>query len=584
MDDLAVRQQFLGDLSAVRAVTPPAEPAVDSLDLVAMARGALNYLRGNPDPARAYECKFELGPLGIPFHQPLAVPPNQYGFDPISLGDTDCRMHTQYVHMRQMAGEEAEDVERGVARRVAGYLGSGSLAWINPAAWTGEPVEGLWISKWASAKILIRLADDYAASGDEGLRTQARAIFEALKGLAHWDGPRAYYPGGGVPVRDGDYLRQGWAAEHCKNYPFIVEPCLHYANLCGDGEALEFAVAMTEGFLAGSQPGQEYMRISPHTGSFQEHVHLHSHAFWGVAHLGAQLGEARYLDWAQRAYEWVRDHGTDYGWFPEFIPHSAHKAEICVVGDMLSTAAWLAQRHPHYYDHLERGVANLLRACQFALTPAFVALFERVHADLPAATVKEALAALRSLEGGFVAAPTPVDLVCKDDTLGQTGRSLNGIDMMGCCPPEGMRGLWEAWRWTVEERPECTRINLACSVRQAAATVTAFAPSAGRLQVEARRPGRYELRPPAWASREQVSLEVDGAAVAVQWSGPALAYVAREDVRPGQVLTLRWQPLAFTQDLVMRLVPRQHPRYTVQWLGNRVQSISPSGKYLPLFG
>ena len=554
------------------------------MDLAEMARGALNYLRGNPDPARDYECKFELGPLGIPCHLPLSVPPNQYGYDPISLGDTDCRMYSQWVHMREMAGVgEPDEVEQGVTRRVLGYLGEQDFAWLNPAAWTGEPVEGYWISKWATAKILTRLADDYAAGGPEATRAQARRLFLALKSLAHWDGPRAYYPGGGVPVKDGDYLRQGWAEEHCKNYPFIVEPCLHYANLCGDAEALDLAVAMAEGFLARSQPGQEYMQINPHTGNFEAHVHLHTHAVRGVALLGAQLGEARYLDWAERAYEFVRDHGTDYGWFPEFIPHHACKAEICVVGDMLSTAAALAQRRPHYYDHLERGLANLLRRCQFFLTPPFLALFERLHRDRSAEEMREALAALHRLEGGFVSAPTPNDWVNRDDTLGQAGRSFNGIDMMGCCPPEGMRALWEGWRAAVEEGPAEVRINLGLTVDRPAAGVRAFEPAAGRLEVEARKAGCYLLRPPAWADRATVSLSRNGEGVAAEWRGPEGAYLACEGVVPGDRLLLGWEPLAFRQEQMLHVVPFQPSPLTVDWLGNRVVKVSPEGTYLPMF-
>ena len=67
-------------------MTPPGEsPRADDLDLVTMARHALNYLRGNPDPHRHYECKFSLGQLGIPAHVPLLAS-NDFGFDPIVPG------------------------------------------------------------------------------------------------------------------------------------------------------------------------------------------------------------------------------------------------------------------------------------------------------------------------------------------------------------------------------------------------------------------------------------------------------------------------------------------------------------------
>ncbi len=63
-----LRRQFRGEITGLTTTPPAVTPAPDDLDLRAMAAAALNYLRGNPDPARDYECKFSLGPLGIPAH------------------------------------------------------------------------------------------------------------------------------------------------------------------------------------------------------------------------------------------------------------------------------------------------------------------------------------------------------------------------------------------------------------------------------------------------------------------------------------------------------------------------------------
>jgi hypothetical protein len=120
-----------------------------------------NYLRGNPDPKRDYECQWSLGPLGIPCLVPL-LPATAEARDPISIADTDCRMEWQYAHMRQTAREvEPCDVERGVRRRVLGYPRRDGLMWVHPAAWTGptEAVAGEWASTWGSARILVTLAE-----------------------------------------------------------------------------------------------------------------------------------------------------------------------------------------------------------------------------------------------------------------------------------------------------------------------------------------------------------------------------------------------------------------------------------------
>lgn len=80
---------FRGNLAVSDERAAGEKGVFDPLDLVAMARAGLNYLRGNPEPARLHECKFSLGPLGIPCHHPEWVRPDFAG------GDTDSRMEWQ---------------------------------------------------------------------------------------------------------------------------------------------------------------------------------------------------------------------------------------------------------------------------------------------------------------------------------------------------------------------------------------------------------------------------------------------------------------------------------------------------------
>ncbi|NUQ65552.1 MAG: hypothetical protein HUU20_24045 [Pirellulales bacterium] len=578
-------QQFRGEIRDIAVIEPAATPQPDDFDLSAMAKSALNYLRGNPDPKRNYECKWSLGPLGIPLHVPV-IASNQWGFDPISLGDTDSRMQTQYVNMRRMAGEpEVCPVELGVKQRVYGYQHDDGLSWINPVAYVGVPVDGEWAGSWTTAKLLMSLAEEFQRTGDARTKDRARKTFLALKGIALWDGPRAYYPGI-APLKDGQWLREGWCAEHARNYPFIVEPCVRYWECTGDPESLEFAKAVTEGFLAGSQKDQAEMRIDPQTGAFQKHVHLHTHAVWGVAHLGAVVKEPRYIDFARKTYEFVLANGTDFGWYPEFIPQPEYRTEICAVGDMASLAAWLARSGlPHYWDHLERTVRNELRRSQFFLTPQFVGLFREIHKDKSESAVSEALEPLRRIEGGFVAQATFDDWVGypNNPRLGTAGLSANGIQMMGCCPPEGMRALWEAYRAVVEERDGSVLVNMAISRDHPAAKVTAYRPQDGRFDVAARKPGTFLLRVPAWADRPQVQLLRGGKPGQLTWGGDADAYLVCAEVAAGEVLTVSWPVPRFTQVFIPLSVPARNQPVTVRWVGNEVRSVEPRGQYLPMF-
>ncbi|MCC6443997.1 MAG: hypothetical protein IT210_11150 [Armatimonadetes bacterium] len=582
--DAALKSHFRGEIREISRAFAPGPPQADDINLSEMARNALNYLRGNPDPARAYECKFSLGPLGIPCHYPEIAPPDEYGYDPVSLGDTDCRMDWQYAHMREMAGEpEADAVEKGVRARIRSYQKEDRLVWVNPVAYIGQPISGTWATTWSSAKLMQSLAESYEREGNAEDIEEARAIFRALKAITLWDGDRAYYPGI-APYRDGQWLKIGWCADHGRNYPFIVEPCVRLWEVSGDEEALDFARAVAEGFLSGVQPDQREMKIDPETGAFQGHVHLHTHAVWGVAHLGAVLSESRYLDWAGRAYEFVRASGADYGWYPEFIPQSEYRSEICVVGDMVSTGVWLARGGmPHCWDHVERTVVNMLSQSQFFLTPGFLALFHRIHQGRPSEEIESAIRELRKLEGGFAAQPAFDDWVSYPDKMGEPGTSANGLQMMGCCPPEGMRGLWEAWQGALEERREGVYINMALTRSHRAAKVTAYQPACGRLDIEARRPGDYFLRPPAWADRTSAKLLRNGQNEALRWCGPAEAYVKCPALLPGDMLTVTWPVPAFAQTFVPTSVPGRQQPVTVRWTGNRVTGVEPQGSYLPMF-
>ena len=594
-------QHFRGTISDLTMGRPATAPVADDLDLRRLAAAGLNYLRGNPDPARNYECKFSLGPLGIPAQVPLLAS-NKYGFDPIALGDTDCRMDWQYPHMREMAGvPQADAVEIGVRRRVQSYQRADGLLWMNPAAWAGtldspsvrEGIKHEWVSTWASGKWLISLAEEYERSRDDRFAKEARSVFQALAKLLSWDGQRAFLPYGPAPWRNGEWLHMqdagkncGWGGEHSHNYPFFIEPMVRYWECCGDDEALAVARAMADGHLAGVQPDMEELRIDPVTGAFCKHVHLHTHEVWGVAHLGAVTGETRYLDWAERAYRFVVSQGTDFGWYPEYIPQQEYRTEICVVGDMISIAACLARGgRPEFWDHVERTVRNELRRSQFFLTPAFVALFRRIHQAKPAVEVDNALAELRKLEGGFVAQATFDDWVgYPSATLGAPGLYANGIQMMGCCPPEGMRGLWEAWQGIVETRPTGVFINLPFSRDHAAARVTAFRPADGGFMVEARQGGDYFLRPPAWADRALVELRRGDRTMGLEWAGPATAYLVCRAVQPAERLTVRWHIPKFTQTFRPQSVPGRTAPLTVEWVGNTVRRVHPPGEYLPMFG
>jgi len=257
-----------------------------------------------------------------------------------------------------------------------------------------------------------------------------------------------------------------------------------------------------------------------------------------------------------------------------------------VVGDMISLGVWLAQGvSPRYWDHVERAVRNTLARSQFFLTYPFVAMFRRIHADKPALAVEDALRALRRAERGFVAQATFDDWVSYpgNPALGAPGTGSNGIHMMGCCPPEGLRGVWEAWRWCVEERPGEVRVNMSLMREHPAARVSAWRCEDGGYEVAALRAGRYLLRVPAWADRGRIELVRNGEPVDVDWGGPEGAYVTLPDVNERDVLRVRWPVPSFSQTFVPTSVEGRTGSFTMEWQGNQVTGVTPGAEHLTMF-
>jgi len=575
--------------STVRLLAEEKPPA--DLDLTQMAGKAMHYLINNPRKHLDWECRFSI--------MPLDFPPAPQGHDPITLGDTDCRMDWEFIYMREMCGsEEGREAEAGLRRRILGYVREDGLSWVPmhhyciPDLKDFEPA----VSPWATAKTMVSLAETYARTENPQAKALARKLFLGLKGLASWEGRRAYYRGGSGPWREGKWIDSFMTVMH----PVVVEPLVRYWECTGDDEAGEFALAVAEGMLANLQSNLGDHRILE-DGSFLGHVHATGHAVWGLAHLGALSAERRYLDWARQVYQFVVGRqGTDYGWIPEWIAErhdgrafNTGRGEVCAVSDMVSIGACLARAgYSQYWDWIERCIRNYLRAVQFSVTPEYEAEYRRLHGE----RADQGLPVMRELEGGFLGATLPNSWLDREDHM----------DMMGCCSPEGMRALYTAWTNVVTESNEGVLVNLSFNRDAPAARVVSFAPEQGRLTVVAKRAGDFFLRPPAWAanadrSASGASAEVkgyrDGRSVPVEWRRD---YVVFKAAPAGQELSITYPLLSFRQQVEVpcadyaaewldqsTLVQKRRgeaagKRYLLYWLGNTVAGLEPQSPTLPI--
>jgi hypothetical protein len=562
--------------AAVELHTQPAQPAQPDIDLRKMAHWAMHYLIRTPRPHLDYEPVFQC--------HPLRCPPVPDGHDVVVPCDTDARMNWEWYYMREISGSRAGlDVEAAFHQRILNYVQPDGVVLAHPGCYNEGDIHKVYTRDdeiyhvWGATKVLHALAEEIRRNDSRPARVTAHSVLRRLKQLAVFTPQGScYFPAGMGAVRpDGSTLANSWNA----NPAPLVEPLVNFYLASGDQEALDFAQAYAAGILAGAQPGG--VRLGEDGNFGGGHGHALLHALWGVAHLGSLTGQTSMLETVKRAWDWMLSQGTGTGWFPAAPVWATDCNETCCISDMISIAALLGRAgNPQYFDYLERYVRNYIHNLQFHLTPAFVENYSRRHANLPAAQVRQGLVELAKFEGGIIGGSGLNDY--ENVLLG----GASGFEMFGCCAPEGMRAIYTAWSATIERLadsplgPAGVYVHLCFSRDSEWGQVQSYFPGEGRLQVRAQAHGRFYLRPPAWAPREQVYAFRGGAPARVVWSG---SYVGFDDVQAGDVLTITYPLIAFEQRVAG--LWKTAPDLTMQfhWLGNMVTGADPGPQKTALF-
>jgi hypothetical protein len=579
---------YRGEVANVE-ILPDGAPALPpNPDLPKIAEAALHYLGNNPVPENKYQCRFWNMLLLCP---PVPLPdPSKDPLDATAVGDTESRNDIAFNQMREMCGSDyGRKAQDEVHKRLVGYLRStpgklgDDMCWCYLYAGSAD-VDSEYANPWVTAKLLQSEVDLYRLTGDESHKKLARRLFEGLRKAASWDTGRAIYPNGSQGFKPGKN-----AGGYEGHYSHVVGPVAYYWRYCGDPEAIKFAKAVAEGIVADLQP-----RHAHHPdGSVRGHNHVLMHAVRGIAEIGALTHDPRCLEWAKLAYKYYNDNAFDTGWLPEGIQHPDHNnhTEMCLVGDMTEIEVWLAQSGwPGYWDRVDRTLRNLVVPSQFVLTPAVEAMWREVNKDKPPAEIERSIQLLKDFQGGLLSGLTPNDLIFETNPKGghhgsvvYRGRKIV-FDMMGCCPPEGMRALYLAWRDAVQETPEGVLVNLFFDRDAPKAKVVSQMPRKGQIAVTAKTDANFLLRPPGWAPRSLVKATRGGKPVEVQWGGPAFAYVVFPKVASGETLEIAWPLVKFTQRVKHKVFDGSVERaYTYTWIGSTATAVDPPGQWLPLY-
>lgn len=566
---------------APKIVRPLSESSVPSdIDLKRMAEWALYYLTESPRKHLNYDPVFEC--------HPLRYPPAPKGEDSVVPCDTDVRMELEWYYMRDITGSDrGKAVEAAFHKRIRGYIDEDGFVRSTPGAYYEgnsnkqfNEQEKRLINTWGMAKVLRNLSEDYIRTKNPASKDLARKVMLAAKKIVTWD------------EKGRCWLPFAWLKPD-RTIAISVDPytvplagsLLVYWKATGDSEGLDFAKAFAEGIVDNIMP--KGIKYQPN-GSFSAHGHLAMHAVWSVAELGDAIKEQRYITFAKRVYDWACTRGPGTGWFPARYAGAPDCSEMCLLSDLMSTAACIAHAgHPEYYDHIERYMRNYVANSQFIANPAFEAKYRELNKALSPENMEQGLKESRKFQGGF----WNVGLNDFDNTL------LGGFSgyiwkIAGCCAPSGMRAVYTTWMNTIDRLPDSplgpagVYVNMSFNRESKWGCVVSFMPDVGRITVKVQAQDAFFVRPPHWAAKKEVLAFVDFHSVPVVWSG---AYV-RFDAKPGQELTITYPLISFSHQVdVDELWPTikimRNVQLTYIWLGNMVTDVLPKpepGK-TPLF-
>ncbi|MCU4975488.1 glycoside hydrolase family 127 protein [Halobacteria archaeon AArc-m2/3/4] len=424
--------------------------------------------------------------------------------------------------------------------------------------------------------VLLGLTTWYLESGDPDTKAAADNLCAALKRISvksghphlakqdYWYFPAVEYTRDGWPSEDMMYLGINIDPSHTSAR--MINPLTKYYEETGNRDALELARNFARHTVIHSGSFNEDGSFNDGTEFRTGHFHSRMVSVTSIARFGAVTGNAFYVNWAKKVYEWALTQGTEFGWFPSALHDDYDKKhETCTLTDMVELGILLAENgYVEYWETVERFVRNHLVETQLLDTDWIV------ESEDEAADDAYRNVASRS-RGTFPGWAAPNDFVCDvgDDP-----------DVMMCCNASGTRGLFLAWDNAVTESEGIVSVNLLINNLSEWATVASYLPHEGRIDVTLERDApELRIRIPSWVDPYTVSLTQDGDDRELGdegfWEGP---FIGLHDVSGGERVSVR-----FPVDERRTVERAGGEDYTMEWRGDDVMSISPSGTYAPLY-
>jgi hypothetical protein len=526
-------------------------------DLIARTKLAVDCLTTHCDASR--------GRLPYFYTRMSAHPPTAH-LALWSYGDGLGRSVDSLALIRHMHNESIDgEADRTMRDSLISLMGVDGLSWAPAEPWT-MPVPHTRPA-WFQAGTMMALTTLFLFTNDSQYRELAEKNIAAVTKLAKpMPGGYSEFPGD-VWTRSA-----GWDApppgkdhQHSVFSTSGTMPLLRHFRRTGYEPALKLASSLIAWALEDHKGDVKIFDIG--------HFHCQSRLVTALLLRGIATNNDADMQLAEQLYLKAKSLGTESGWFPEQIhvddSGRANLSETCCLTDMIEAAILLGQhRDVKFWSDAERFARNHLMAHQITTTEWMQQL------TTPAPTfdkvINEAGPQVHEhLRGGF-AGWGGVSAMSDDTTFANYNQH--------CCNAAGARGLYDVWRYAIDDDGKTFTVNLHIDRAHAAADVIANETddmSHAQTIITLNQPRAVKVRIPEFVNATDIAVARSKGAPAAP---PKDGYLSFDAADAGDTITLTW-PLKPRTSLE-RIATGE---FTFQWRGPNVASASPMQKVLPLF-
>ena len=553
----------------------------DTLDLTDHARFAINAYTRMLDPAMDY--KF-IGNANFVHRPPLLI----------MGGDYECasKQLESLVLMRVMSGSMYNaDIDNKFMASLLHltapdgicYAPWAKVAW-QPNYLSGAPTgedkvsttKQPFASAWEASRQVLALCMWHQQSGFPLWTQQAQKKIDRLRDLAVWKDDycylarRFYLLGDEGPV-EGPMQTGEWALF---DVMFSVAGLSLYSRLAGYEPALEFAGALVRRAM------RDETAFGPDGRWLTHHFHTNTSALIGLLEYATTVNDNDLVAFVRGSYEFGRAAGDPIvGYYAEHVPGSYdirgfeldvdHRTcETCEVADMLALGVKLSRAGAgEYWEDVDRCVRNQFIENQITRTD----WPERLDHDPQTPHYRPPGSAVHLWEDETDAVERAVG------SWAGWAKGNDGVHeaLMQCCAGNAGRSMYYAWDSIVTKDNGDVRVNLHLNRASRWLDVDSYLPYEGKVVLKIKDAPRVAVRIPQWTDANQVSCQVNGKDLPLDWDG---SYIQINELKSGDQVTIQF-PMRETT-VIQRIsdVP-----YKLKLKGNTVVDIDPKGKIYPLY-